>query len=146
MRHETAPLHPLPHHRPLKHFLKDPSEAILGDPFPSCACSLWLWLRPGSPPWVSALADGGSHVCGLWSLVSGVGGHLEFLLKLTLSASLLILPSEWAASLMTSFSCFSGHLLPTGASSPQGKGPAGSWGKFCLCWEQVEAGPAGALG
>lgn len=47
---------------------------------------------------------------------------------------------------MTAFSCFSGHLLPTGAAGPQDKGPAGSWGKLCLCLEQVEARPAGLLG
>ena len=50
------------------------------------------------------------------------------------------------ALLMTAFSCCSGHLLATGAAGPQDKGPAGSWGKLCLCLEQVEARPAGVLG
>lgn len=79
-------------------------------------------------------------------VTGGEGGYLEFLLKLTLSDSLLLLPSEWAASLMTSFSCFSGHLLPTGASGPQGKGPAGSWGELCLAgsrWRPGQLGPWG---
>lgn len=37
----------------------------------------------------------------------------------------------------------SGPLLPTGTSGPQDKEPAGSWGKLCLCLEQVEAEAAG---
>lgn len=34
--------------------------------------------------------------------------------------------------LMPVLSRLSGHLLPTGTSDPQDKGPAESWGKLCL--------------
>lgn len=131
-------------HRPLKHFPKDTSEAILGDLLSSCSCPPVAVTKTRKSILGFCLGQG----C---SAMHRVSGHWGRVLGIPPQNNPICLPSS-STSQVSCCPDDNGLLLlfrppaPNRGHRPSGQRPAESWVRLCLCSEQVEARPAGALG